>query len=336
MREPKTEGYLARGNWTWVLETVPIAKVDLDHAKDNPTRMFRRFDPERVLQYAEQMADGVEFPAVVLMMPSDLGVKPYDVATGLHRLSAAETAKIKTFEAYVVVEPDPYRRELLARSLNSIEGRGSDQREQIMHIIALHEKHRHPIATLCNEWHVKESSVRHHYRAELSKRRARRVGGSLDNTRLRLSQTLIGQLHAIHSDAVFGDVVNFATHHASSPAAVEQIWQDVRHVRDEAKALAIVQEHIASEKQNRLNARAKFGRTRPGPAHAMIANATRFVRHAQATGINQLALASLSGQDKLKTMMLMEEMRALIQEISGEIGRIDKIKAELSGLHAAE
>lgn len=341
MRDPKTEAFLQRGRWVWAYEqAVPLSSIDTDHARDNPARLNRRFDEERVLQYAEEMDDGVEFPAVVLLTPSDHGVKPFDIATGLHRLSAAELCRKGTrhADAYVITEPDRYRRELLTRSLNTIEGRGADQSEQIMHIIYLHEHHKQPIATLCKEWHIKEGSVRHYYRAEQCKRRAKSLGVQLSDTRLRLSQSLLGQMNALHSDKVFKEFAEFINRHATSVGVVENLCRQLKDVRDEAKALALIQTRADSEQQARQNASQKFGRIRPGPAHAMIANATRFTRQVRTTGINQLGLAALSKEDTVKTLDLMEDIRAVIEGITGEIKRIEAINAAAakSGLHAAE
>src|SRR5436309_445987 len=125
MRDQRTEAFLERGGWKWKFhEKVELVKIDIQHSAENPARLARKIDDERVLQYAEEMESGVDFPAVVLLSPSDREVLPFDVATGMHRLSAADTAGLLSLDAYIITEADHFRREILIRQLNSIEGQG--------------------------------------------------------------------------------------------------------------------------------------------------------------------------------------------------------------------
>lgn len=329
MRDPRTEAFLDRGQWHWTYEpTVIFDEIDLPYSADNPARLNRKIDDERVLQYAEEMQDGVEFPAIVLVTPSDRGVNPYDVATGMHRLRASDMAQSnapKRVDAYVVTEPDRYRREVLTRRLNTIEGRGVDNKEQIIHVIYLHEQFKLPISTLAKEWHLKESVVRKHLRAEQACKRAREFG--FDLNRAKISVTTQGMLHSsIHSDRVFGEVVRFVVMHGPPPTVIDDICRNIRDLRDEAQALAIVHSYIQAEEERQERERAKTARTRSGPAQTMIANAGRFNKHVS-QGIDLLFLSSLTGPDKMKARAFLDDVISNAKRIIAELDRIEQINA---------
>jgi hypothetical protein len=130
MKDPKTENFLTRGSWNWQYHAkIDFSKIDLKHSQENPARLARKLDEDRVVHYAIEMQNGVEFPAIVLLHPSSNDSFPYEVATGMHRLEAACYADIRALDAYVVTEAEPYRREVLIRQLNTIEGHGVTIRE---------------------------------------------------------------------------------------------------------------------------------------------------------------------------------------------------------------
>lgn len=331
MRDQKTEAFLDRGQWKWKYEpSVPFTAIDITYSADNPARLSRRLDDERVMQYAEEMQDGVEFPGIVLLSPSDREIAQYDVATGMHRLSAADMAQTKTpkhIDAYIVSEPDRYRRDVLTRSLNTIEGRGANLQEQILHVIYLHEKYKQPLSTLCKEWHLKEASVRLYFRAEQAKRRARQFGFDLEHAKPRLSQSILASMNsALHSDRVFEEVTKFILHHGPSASIVDELCKSVKDIRDEAQALQMIQAHVKAEDERQQRERAKTARTRTGPAQNMMGNATRFNRQV-AKGVDQLFLSSLPDPDVMKARALLEEMIENAKRILAELERIEKINA---------
>lgn len=330
MRDPRTEAFLDRGQWQWTYDpNVTFDQIDISYSADNPARLNRRIDDERVLQYAEEMQSGVEFPAIILMTPSDRGEALYDVATGMHRLNAADTAQSKApkhIDAYVVTEPDKYRREFLTRSANTIEGRGVSLQEQIMHIIHLHEQFNVSIPTLCKEWHVKEHTVRTHLRAEQARKRARDTAG-IDLTATKLSLTAQGQLNSsIHSDRVFSEAVKFIYNYKPSMSAVDDICKAIKETREEAQALQVVAEYVEGQKQRQEKEKARTARTRTGPAQSMISNAARFNKQVSA-GIDQLFLSSLTGPDKQKARTVIDDMVFNANRILGELDRIEQINA---------
>lgn len=327
MREPQTEAFLDRGQWTYEYEgNVSFDQIDIKYSSDNPARLNRKLDEDRVLQYAEHMQEGVDFPAIVLLAPSDLGVYAYDVATGMHRLSAADIAQGKApkhIDAYVVTEADRYRRELLIRMLNILNGNPPTLVEQVMHIIFLHQNFKQSIVQLCKEWHVKENTVRTHLRAEQTRIRARQFGYDLDRVK-HLSLTTLGDMNIVHSDKVFGEIIAFVVHHGVTNAQITEICKSAKTARDEQQALDIVRKFVKAEEERAEKARAKIGRTRPGPAQQMIANAARFVKQVS-IGVDRLYLSSLTDADTMKVRALFDEMTVWNKRIQAELDRIERI-----------
>jgi len=334
MEDPRTEAFLNRGQWHWTYApSVTFDQIDIAYSADNPARLNRKIDDERVLQYAEEMQDGVEFPAIVLVTPSDRDQFPYDVATGMHRLNAADMAQKKDpkrpkhIDAYIVTEADKYRREVLTFMLNTIEGVGVRPQEQIMHIIHLHEKFDVSITTLCKEWHVKEYSVRTQLRAEQARKRARDLA-DIDLNTTKLSTTMQGTLHtAIQSDRIFSEVVTFIYNHKPSASTIDEICKTVKdNVRDEARGLEIVRGYVQAAKERQEKEKARTARVKTGPAQTMIYNAQRFNKHVL-RGIDQLYLTSLTTTDKTKARAVIDDMISNSKRILAELDRIDQINA---------
>src|SRR5215471_3628666 len=108
MKEAKVENCLNENGYTYkYVPDYKLSRINIQKAKDNPARLYRKYDDDHAFAMSERMAAGVEFPAIVVF---DLGTQDDELATGLHRIMAAYANGIKTFEAYVVVEPDPRRR----------------------------------------------------------------------------------------------------------------------------------------------------------------------------------------------------------------------------------
>jgi hypothetical protein len=141
MKDPKTEQFLTHGAWKWQYQRhILFADIDRAASKENPSRLLARIDEERVQTYGLAMEEGVEFPAiVVLALDPAVSSYRYLIATGVHRIEAADLAGLKEFDAYVVAEPDQYRAELLIRRLNTIEGHGVSIRDRVLQILHLHE-----------------------------------------------------------------------------------------------------------------------------------------------------------------------------------------------------
>lgn len=327
MRDLKTEAFLDRGKWTYTYEgNITFDQIDVKFSEDNPARLHRKIDEDRVLQYAEEMQDGEEFPAIVLLTPSERGIFQYDVATGMHRLKAADCAQRenpKHIDAYIVNEPGRYRRDVLIRMLNVIEGVGVSQPEQIMHILYLHETYKEALPKLSKEWHQPIETVRTHFRAEQARHRARKVG--YDLSRMKISMATLGKLNSIHSDVVFQDAIHFVVNHAPSAAKIEDLCHGIKDCHDEQKARDLVHGFIAADHERRERERAKIGRTRQVQAQLMISNATRFNRQLD-KGIEHLHLDALAAMDTRKCRANMEDLITNAKRILVELDRLDEAR----------
>lgn len=97
MVDPKAEETLNLHGISWRYETLPIAKVAPDLA--NRARLDARVNQDVVLDYALQMIEGEDFPAVVVY---DTETPPYRTASGNHRIFAALEAKLTEVDAYII------------------------------------------------------------------------------------------------------------------------------------------------------------------------------------------------------------------------------------------
>src|SRR5262249_21362088 len=132
----KTEAFLTSRNYVWRYEVAhPLDQISGWREGENVGRLLRGVDHDRVLDYAVAMEQGAQFPAVVVF---DTTPK-HELATGRRRLRAADLQQGTVFPAYVVTESDSYRRDVLRRQLNTIEGVGETRQEMIQQIIALKE-----------------------------------------------------------------------------------------------------------------------------------------------------------------------------------------------------
>jgi hypothetical protein len=189
----------------------------------------------------------------------------------LHRLNAA-TDLVKpprqTFDAYVVVEPDPYRRDLLMRSINCIEGRGQTRDENLAHCVEMHRLYGGPIEDLAAAFGLKPSAVKDHLRLVKLDERAEQWGVA-EQTR-KLTQKVKQALSQIKNDPVFAKTVRVITATKASTAAALQLARDTGAARSERAALKILEDREQEYAEQEERARARYGKRRPDiPATAM-------------------------------------------------------------------
>jgi hypothetical protein len=134
MNDPRTENFLTRYGYVYQLEAaMPLADIDWKEADDNPCRMGKKLDHDRVTEYGVNMLDGVEYPPlVVLEVP---GQRLRRLLTGRHRGKGAMEAGLTAHDCYVVRETDTFRIDLLVRFLNTIEGTGPNRAERLAQLV---------------------------------------------------------------------------------------------------------------------------------------------------------------------------------------------------------
>jgi hypothetical protein len=259
MRDTKTEQQLDRGKFSYrFVPAFQISLIDLAASKANPARLHRTTDAERCLEMAIAMEAGVDFPAIVLLEEPKATI----VGTGMHRLIAAtEMVKppLTTFDAYVVIETDPYRRELLMRSINCIEGRGQTREENLAHCAELYRLFGRSVEDLAVAFNMRIAAIREYLRSIKFDERAEQVGIG-DLTR-ELPQKTKQLLAKIQNDSLLADTVRMmkSTRAMTGPVA-KQLIQDIAACRGEKAGQKILEQRQQEFVQQEESAKARYGR----------------------------------------------------------------------------
>jgi hypothetical protein len=326
MRDPKTEQFLDAGGYRWAyVEKVDFSEIDMKASQENPARLYRTVDEDRALGYALAMEDGADFPAIVLLtLDTSASVLAYLIATGVHRVSAAQIINRTSFDAYVVTEADAYRRMSLIRRLNIIEGYGVSGKDRIAQ--ALQMQHEYPdltLATLAKDWNLKLDTLKQARATQSAIDRGRRFGYALDDGKLKLTQKSILALNQIHSDKVFDRAAHFAIVNAAPTSDIVELCKEVKKTRDETTALATVDRASLAAAEKRLQARARHGKVPPAPASMFFGDCRRINNQAD-KGIERLHLAAYP--DRSAARSLCEQTIALMKRVLAALDHIERIE----------
>lgn len=312
MKEPKVENELKRGQYKYDYKAaVPLAEIDMVASKENPARLTRTVDELRVNKYGCQMIDGHEFPAIVLLnLPQD---NPYKwiIGTGVHRTLAALEARKTTFDAYCVYEPDDYRREVLFKKLNTLEGMGVPIAEQIMMVVDVHLRHGFPLKQLAAENHLKEASLKN----ALADHRARMRGDEhgWDFKKQKIPAKTYLALNRIHSNITYDAAAKCAIFHKLTPTVVEEMVGEVVKTKSEGEAAVKIHAYRDIAVREAQKNTARLARLPPAPANKMLYDAKSFIRHVDKGGIEKLYLSSLS--DPKRALDLIQQ----VIDVAGDI-----------------
>jgi len=324
MKDPKTEQFLTHGAWKWEYQAhVLFSDIDRKASRENPSRLLSRVDEERVQSYGLAMEGGVEFPAiVVLALDPAVSAFKYLIATGVHRVEAADLAGFKEFDAYVVTEPDQYRADTLIRRLNTIEGHGVSIRDRVLQILHLHETYPdQSLKALAKEWNIKYSTVQSAAKEQAAIARARRFGVEFTKSS-KLSQKSLLSMNTVHSDPVFQKFLQFVSWHSVPPGEIEDIVKEIKQTRDDNAALAVVERHMEGATERKLQAQAKHGRISPAAATKFMADARRLMNDLD-KGIENLHLAAYPRRDLARR--LAEDLIDNLKRVVADINRIERI-----------
>jgi cell division protein ZapA (FtsZ GTPase activity inhibitor) len=269
MRDTKTEQQLERGKFAYRFQpNFLISKIDLVTSEANPARLSRKIDEERCAEMALAMEQGVDFPAIILIEEPKL----FLVATGMHRLKAAtEYAKpVKTiFDAYIVIETDPYRRDLLIRSINCIEGKGQTRNENLQHCADMHRLYGGPIEDLAAAFNLRPSTIKAYLRYLKVDDRAKSFG--VEDLLRSLAIKVRSAIAQIKYDSLFVNTIRVLVATKASVAVAMQIAQEVAGVRSEKAGQKILEEREEEFIRQEASAQARYGRRKPDiPTKAMV------------------------------------------------------------------
>ena len=322
MRDSKTENYLNRGKWTFVyINRVGFEEIDLKASDENPARLNRKIDDDRAWQYGYDMENNCDFPAIVLLnLARPYASHKYIVATGMHRIRGAQVIDRQWFDAYIVTEADEYRREVLTRQINSIEGRGMTMAEEISHVLALKDQYpSKSLKDLAREWSLKEAVLQSAY----SERRAHVRARSFHFDLSRLPQKSTVALGSIHSDVVFQKAAEMATTiNCIQSAEIKDMAAEIRQARDEKAQLAIV-ERFRLEAEGRIERnRAKHGRITPVVINRIISDSKRLNNQLEKP-YDEIHVAAL--EDRARARLIVEGLVENLKRLLAEIERVDRM-----------
>lgn len=323
MKDPKSEEWLNRGGYKYSYrQKVPLSEIDMVASLANPSRLHRNLDDDRVLNYGISMEAGVEFPAIVLLNldPAVKSEFKWLIATGCHRTSAMEMAKITETDAYIVTEADNYRREWLCRMINTIEGVAPSVPDTMRQLCLLHQNWGKPLAQLARENNVKLGNLQSYWNEEQAIQRARRFG--FDVNRMKLARRALIMLHGIHSDVLFEKSLHFVNSNTITTTEVEILAREIKKTRDEKAGLDIIAKHEKEIIDRQIKTKAKHGRISPTGANKLRHNC-RAVVHQLEDGIEKLHLSAYSHPSDLK--VLIGETMELLKKVHLELDRIERM-----------
>jgi hypothetical protein len=323
MKDLKTEQFLNNGGFKWrYLPKVPLSEIDIKASEDNPSRIIRRLNEDLAISYGIAMEAGDEFPAIVLLQldlqsATAAPGKKYLIATGVHRVKGAEAIDRKDFDAYVVIEPDKYREEVLIRQLNTIEGQGVTIQDRIAQVLLLHEKHPdRSLPLLCKEWRLREKTVRAAWTADQALRRGQRFG--YDFNRAKLSKAAQIQLNAIHSDVVFQKAAQFAQMTGVLPVEIDSMIREIKKApREETAGLAVVDRYVDLAVKRMQEAMRRHGRIPSAPAQRMLGKCKALLKDIEGNTIDHLHLSAVGDLDQAITVCesAVEHLKKVIAEL---------------------
>lgn len=154
-------------------------------------------DPDTVERYADDLADGADFPAV---LARDVGDGRLVVIGGLHRLAAHRTAGQSTIWAYTIRTTDEIAYQLSLES-NARHGRALTTDEQFRHAQHLIDNG-DSVRTAARRVGLTQSKLATRIAAVEGTRRANRLQCAAPWERI-TSETSRQRLHSIVNDAVF-------------------------------------------------------------------------------------------------------------------------------------
>jgi len=331
MRDQRTENYLDRGAYVYrFVAGYDLTRISLNAEAQNPARLGRRREDERIVKMAMAMADKVDFPAIVVFANE---AEPFDsLVTGFHRCSAADLADIRSFDAYVVVEHDPYRRALLMRSINSIEGKASTQQEDLAHIAELLRMF--PDATqndMALAFNIKTPVISDYLKLIEHEARAHRLGVGEPWARIP-QQGLRMKLGRITNDNIFVMAVEAVEQMQLTGKAADDLIEGVRRSKTEQAAAKMLQDALRQFIEQQERAKAKYGRrSKQTTCGKWFGALTRLWRIIPVWDVRKLHLDALDPAAVTMNILKLKEVRAQIDDVlADQERRLEQVEKEMA------
>lgn len=329
MRDEKTEDYLTDGGYAWrFVKDYDLARINLIAEAANPARLGRRKDDERIERMALKLIEGKSFPAIVVFANEG---EDYDsLVTGFHRGHAARTAELSMFDAYVIVCGDPYRRALLPRSINSIEGTASTQSQdlaQIAELLRLFPDAKH--TDLAQAFSLKEPAISDYLKLIELEERAERLGVGEAWGRI-TAQGIRIKLGRIGNDNVFAMAVHTIEQTKMVGKPAEQLIDAVRKARTEKAAIDVLQDALRTFVQQQEQAKAKFGKRGKQPVCGRWFGVLRRLwRFMPVWDVRKLHLDAMEATSVTMNILMLKEVRNQVDDVlADQERRLEQIEKE--------
>ncbi len=128
------ESVLGKLKIKYRLEEISLGDINWKATDNNFSRTHRKYDQDRVDDYALAMMDGDSFPRVIAIEQDG----EYVILAGVHRSHAAKEAKVDCVGAYVIVDAMlPQQQLMLATMHNRLGGRRVEKEEAYLLAIDL-------------------------------------------------------------------------------------------------------------------------------------------------------------------------------------------------------
>lgn len=317
MRDLKTEQYLNGGGYSYrFVEGYDLTRINLKAEASNPARLVRNKDEDRITRMGCAMLDGVNFPAIVVFAGGEDSPRD-DLVTGYHRGCAYAEAGIKTCDAYVVVEHDPYRRALLPRAINSIEGRASSQPEDLAQVAELlrlfPDATQHDLSVAFSG--LKQPLISDYLKLIEQETRARNLG--IGDVWARIPQIgLRKALGRIGNDHVFVMACEAVDqmHLVGQPA--ESLIDAARKAKTESAASKILSDALRRHIEEQERAKAKWGkRAKPTIGGRWFSALTRLWKVVSVWDVKKLHLDAFDASTITLNLLKLKEVATQIADV---------------------
>lgn len=266
-RDPKAEFGLKQLGIDYDVATVRLCNINVELSMERQARIGKKLNDDWVLEFAQQMENGAEFPMPILqLMKKD----NYFIFSGNHRTNAAKLKGESEISAYIVKVTDQRLLDILPRVVNTWEGHRESRDSVLEHARYVVETHGYTVEQSCNMFGLQPQWLWQVIRANGVQR-------AIEETGIRgviLPKTALIKLAPLADNKnVLKATVKLFKDHSVAPTGPQavQILDDVKKGDTEAKQLAEV---------NKWNKLFESQKTKTAPAPTLVRQQrTTFLRN---------------------------------------------------------
>jgi hypothetical protein len=212
--------------------------------------------------------------------------------------------------------------------LNSVEGQGDTQKEQLKHVISLHEIYnRDSLPQLAKMFHLNENTVLNAWNEHLGIQRLSRLGFDFEGKQ---PQNTIIALGRIPTDLVLMKAAEFVAHYDVTGRDTEDLVKQLKGVRakGESAEIEVIQKHHDKAEETRRKNKSRTRKT-GATACTRFFGTVRSINRKVQGGIEHLYLTALPDVDDAITVA--EDNIEHMTKIKEELYRIKRLHAASHG-----